>query len=200
MSAESSAPRQSFPVRISNSFQMARETMLSILDKLEPNVGVRYSISVAMANVYLSRVWALGGYRIITYMLCGSNVGKAASVWIAHSFKNRDDDSEGSNGNNPEFNFWTHSVLEIVLAYFMTFCPSILDIPIAMFWPLTLGYAACMGLAIVWKYNEEKRKYHERAIDKAKTEQMDKINKSLQQPEGDSKIEMKEILMKAVSC
>ena len=120
-----------------------------ILDKLSPQIALRWSIFSGVAVIYLLRIWTIRGWYIVTYGL-GIYLLNQLIGFLSPQFDPEfDDDTDLDLPTRdstefrpfarrlPEFKFWEACTRAIVIAFFMTFL-SVFDVPV--FWPILLMY------------------------------------------------------------
>ena len=133
-----------------------------VLDRLSPQLTLRWSIFAGVTLLYLIRIFSISGWYIVTYAL-GIYLLNQLIGFLSPQFDPEmtgEDDMtlplSGGDGKEfrpfarrlPEFKFWYSCTRAIVIGFFMTFF-SIFDVPV--FWPILLMYFIILFMATMKK-------------------------------------------------
>jgi len=133
-----------------------------VLDRLSPQLAVRWGIFAGVMLLYLVRVFTVSGWYIVTYGLGIYLLNQLIGFLSPQFDPEMDDDADmtlplsGGDAKEfrpfarrlPEFKFWYSCTRAIVIAFFMTFF-SVFDVPV--FWPILLMYFILLFVATMKK-------------------------------------------------
>ncbi|KAH3757904.1 RER1 protein [Pelomyxa schiedti] len=128
-----------------------------LMDDMTPYMGARWLTTAVLAFLYVCRVWLVGGFFVVTYVL-GIYL---LNLFIGFLSPQVDPESEDTGGalpttvddefrpyqrHLPELKFWRATTFATFVAVFCTFVP-FLDIPV--FWPiLVIYFVALAGITL----------------------------------------------------